>query len=119
MSKSFHILFLLFITVSCCTSINLYSQSFDKKKWLTSSEYRYNIAKSENFPDLKGKSKVEVKKILGNPDNEYGDKFIYCFDLNSVKYYNQDLKRENCECKGSFVIIDFKIDDRWRTTFFW
>ena len=103
-----------------CNNLNkLETDSFIKEKWMTSSEYRYTIAKSASFPDLKGKSKEDVKIILGEPDEVNGEIFIYCFDLNSVKYYDQNLKQTKCDCKGSFVTIDFKVDERWRTTFSW
>lgn len=118
MNRILYIL-ILFITGSCHTSVRLQSNSFDKEKWLTSSEYRCNIAKSEIFPDLKRKSKDDVKNILGEPDEVNGDIFIYCFDINPLKHYDQELKREVCNCKGSFVTIDFKIDERWRTTISW
>jgi hypothetical protein len=119
MNKALIILVIIITSVSCKTRLKLQGDSFNKKKWLTSSSYRYEIAKSHNFPDFRGKSKDDVKHILGNPDEVNGEVFIYCFDLNSIKYYDQELHRDVCHCKGSYVTIDFEIDERFRTTFSW
>ena len=68
---------------------------------------------------MKGKSKEQVIQLLGKPDKEDGNVFTYCLDLNSPKKYDEKLQKEICDCKGSFFTVDFKIDERWRTTFFW
>lgn len=116
MNRLFTILLFL-ITASSCNVVKSQQSSFDKEKWLISSEYRYEISKSENFPDLKGKSKDDVKHILGDPCEVNGEKFIYCFNIEVKSHYDEQLQQEVCNCKGSYVVIDFKIDDRWRTTF--
>lgn len=107
----------IFLLILSCSSQS--SSSFDKDKWLTSSEYRYEISKSKDFPDLKDKSKENVKELLGMPDLEYEDEFTYCFDLNPEIYYDPKVNRMVCDCKGSFVTINFRVDKRWKTTFIW
>ena len=112
-------LIILIIFQSCYIGIRSNIYLFDKEKWLTSSEYRYEISKTEHFPDFKNKSKKYVKNILGKPSKVNGDKFIYCLDLTTVTYYDNILNREICNCKSSYLTINFKIDEKWKTTFTW
>jgi hypothetical protein len=92
---------------------------FNKEKWKINSEYRYKISKTENFPDFKNKSRKYIKEILGKPNKENGDKLIYCLDIISTSYYDEILNKEVCNCKSSYLTINFKIDKRWKTTFTW
>jgi len=127
--KNLLIFIIFFVTQNCRgqnanaiiyqDSLKAKSSQFDKKEWLVSSEYRYTISKSDKFPSFKGKSKKYVKRMLGKPDEEDSERFIYCLGLNALKQYDTKLKRYTCDCNGAFVIIDFVIDERWRTTFSW
>ena len=114
------ILVILVIVAIISNNINKQNNNeFDKQKWLSNSEYRYEISKSNKFPNFKGKSKKYVKEILGEPDEIRDNVYIYCLDIKPAKYYDSELKRKVCKCKASYVLIDFEINDKWKTTFVW
>ncbi|KAB2859611.1 MAG: hypothetical protein F9K09_01450 [Flavobacteriales bacterium] len=115
MHKLLIILGVIITATSCQSSLKAQQSKFDKEKWLIDSDYRYEASKT-SFPDLRGLSKEDVKELLGEPCVVNGEQFIYCFDVSVKSHYDEKLKRENCSCNGSFVIVDFAIDERWRTT---
>lgn len=83
------------------------SFSFDKKKWLCSSNYRYEITKSTSFPDLTNKSKKQTKKLLGKPSFIQEGKYIYCLDI-PIK--------QKCKCEGSMLVVGFDKDNPFNVT---
>ena len=116
MSRLLIMLSLIITASSCQIGLKAQSPSFDKNKWLINSDYRYEASRT-CFPDLRGKSKEEVKELLGEPCEVNGEQFIYCFNISVKPHYDDELKRDICNCKGSSVVVDFAIDERWRTTF--
>lgn len=117
MHKLLIILELIIIFTTCQVGAKTQLSKFDKKQWLVSSSYRYDASRTYAFPDLKGKSKKEVMRLLGEPCVVQGERFIYCFDINVKPHYDNELKRNVCNCKGASLIVDFEVDERWRTTF--
>jgi hypothetical protein len=101
------IIFLLIIGISissCAIGKKNQSNKFDKEKWSSSSDYRYEIIKNKYFPihDGKPQSKKHIIKILGEPDFIEGNDFIYCFDI-----AKNDTTSGLSKCKGSYLIINF------------
>ena len=107
------------ITTSSCKLRLKAQQEFNKEKWRTSTEYRYEIAKSSYFPDLKEKSKEEVKMLFGEPCEINGETYTYCLSADAISYFDKSRNAYVCDCKAAFFTVDFKVDERWRTTFFW
>lgn len=96
--------FLSFTIFSACTICQrLEPSKFDKKKWVSSSDYRYKIIKSKDFPDLEGKSTRYVRRILGEPDFIQDNNFIYCLEITTTEN-----KTKLSKCNGSFVLINFE-----------
>lgn len=103
---------ILFI-VGCNSQSTVFQlQLFDKREWLMSSAYRYEVAKSGKFPNLNKLSKNEVISLLGVPNINDGDIFIYCLDVDSTFDKPQT-------CKSSYLTVNFRVDERWKTTFTW
>lgn len=99
------ILFFFILTASfsgCIMSQNSKSGKFDRKKWASSSTYRYEIIKSKDFPVLKGKSKRYVRGLLGKPDFVQDNDFIYCLETTT-----KEAKTKLSKCDGSSVVINF------------
>ena len=87
------------------------NSSFDRQKWLTSSDYRYEVVKGSAFPNLDTLTKKQIIKILGQPDFKTKKRLTYCFDL----------PKENKKCKCSFLTIelDKKIPAKYRVAIVW
>lgn len=113
------IMFFLILAISissCATGQENQSSDFDKEKWSSSSEYRYEISKSKYFPIVEGKpqSKKHVKKVLGEPDFIQDNDFIYCFDITK-----NDTTSKLSKCKGSYLIINFDKKNPFNVTQVW
>jgi|688.fasta_scaffold417297_1 hypothetical protein len=93
-------------------NLQLENSNFDKDKWLTSSHYRYEIVKGENFPDLKTLKKKQIIRLLGKPNTKSNSELTYCFDISSKK---------NGNCEGSYLTISLseKIPPKYRVTLVW
>jgi hypothetical protein len=111
------VFFLLFTFVSSASILGHKNtqpdnSNFDKEKWLTSSDYRYEIAKSEKFPSLGNLTKKQIIKLLGEPNCNSKNELTYCFDIP---------KEKKCDCDGSFMTINLskKMPAKFRVTMFW
>jgi hypothetical protein len=99
MSK-FIIILIITTTISCQLRLKA-QQEFNKEKWRTSTDYRYEVAKSSYFPDLKGKSKEEVKELLGEPCSINGETFKYCLSTDVNSYIDKTLNKYICDCQAA------------------
>lgn len=61
------------------------NSNFDKQKWLTSSDYRYEIVKDKKFPALENLTKKQIIRLLGKPNFKNKKELIYCFDIPKEK----------------------------------
>lgn len=88
------------------------NSNFDRQKWLTSSDYRYEIVKSEKFPTLETLTKKQIIKLLGQPNFKSKTELTYCFDIP---------KEKNSKCEGSFLTINLSknIPPKFRVTMIW
>jgi hypothetical protein len=101
--KFIAIYILFFLILSACeTSKKLDLKQFDKKKWKSSSEYRWEINRGHFFPDLRGRSKRVVRKVLGEPDFIDGERYSYCFTV-----ITKSKKKHQNICKDSFINVYF------------
>ncbi len=92
---------LTLVFLGCGVRQDVMSNKFNKKRWLSSSNYRYEIVSHETFPNLEGKTKKYVKRVLGRPNIIQDNRFIYCLDILDTE--DSDLPK----CKGSSIVIDF------------
>jgi hypothetical protein len=103
---------ILIIAVNGCSTIfDFQSNHIDRDKWGTSSSYRYEIVKKEDFSFLKGKSKEYVINIFGEPDLIQENDFIYCLD---IPFQNEDSL--SGKCKASFLVINFEEGNPFNVT---
>jgi len=91
-------------------STNLLGQTpnfnFDKNKWCSVSSYRYDMIKSSDFYDfLKGKTKRQIKKLLGAPNYKEKNTYLYCLDI-----CNTTFDKKNHPCISSSISLLFKED---------
>ena len=95
-------------------SISSDTLSFEKDKWVSSSDYRYEIVKGSKFPSVTNLSENEIIEILGQPDFEADKILTYCLDITA--YHGEDKK-----CLGSFVTInlDKNVPAKYRLTIAW
>ncbi len=105
----------------CSTTVIAQSDAteFNNAKWLESSEYRYQIIKSDVFPDVTDLSTEKTIELLGVPDCINENKFTYCLDIPEIKNLDNKKSKGDCHCKSSFITIDFEIDKRWKLTIIW
>lgn len=95
-------------------SIDVFGQdsvdtTFDQCKWLISSEYRYKASSEVSFEEMvKDKSIDDVIKVLGEPDVFEDSVLVYCFGIPK--------RDKKATCKGSRMVIDFKIAYPYRVT---
>jgi hypothetical protein len=90
------------------------STGFDKQKWLTSSNYRYEVVKGPAFPKIENMTKKEIISLLGQPNFDKKNKLTYCFD-----FIKENRKMEKCEC--SFLTIDLNknIPSKYHVAIIW
>lgn len=114
---------IIFLTLGLIVfAINLKGQNtsssdtltFEKVRWETSSDYRYEIVKGNKFPSVTNISKKEIIKILGKPDFEQEKKITYCFDI-------RNHKEKDKNCNGSYLTISLNknIPEKYRLTIAW
>jgi hypothetical protein len=88
------------------------NSNFDKQKWLSSSDYRYEIVKCNSFPSLEHLSKKQIIRLLGQPNFKNKHELRYCFDISNENKY---------ECESSFLTINLskKNPPKYRVTLIW
>ena len=94
------------------TNLQLDNSNFDKKKWLSSSNYRYEIVKSNSFPSLEHLTKKQIIRLLGQPNFKNKHELRYCFDISN---------ENKSKCKSSFLTINLskKNPPKYRVTLIW
>jgi hypothetical protein len=85
------------------------NSNFDRQKWLTSSDYRYEIIKSEKFPALENLTQKQIIRLLGRPNFKSKKEMTYCFDL-SIE------KKNVCESSSLTISLNKKIPPKYRVT---
>ncbi|HMG14370.1 MAG TPA: hypothetical protein VK590_02915 [Saprospiraceae bacterium] len=107
MNKLIYFLILTLTLSACVIGQKTKTIKFDKEKWKSSSNYRYSIINSKDFPILDYKSKRQVKRILGPPDFISNGEFVYCLDL---------FVKGGCKCQASLLTIGFVKDSPYNVT---
>jgi hypothetical protein len=112
----FYRITLIFSVIFCSSSYCQCEIKFNKKKWiadeidsiLMTTSYRAYIVDECSFIDMiRGKTKLQIKQLLGEPDYRGNNKsfrkgrkgFVYCFGKNT--------KNNKRGCQSAFVIIFF------------
>jgi outer membrane protein assembly factor BamE (lipoprotein component of BamABCDE complex) len=100
--------FVCLVSASCATKPKTNESTFNKRKWRTSTEYRYEIMRTSSVGFLKGKDRKEVIKYLGQPNGKSEEDgvtyFKYCFSVETLKNVDK------LNCNGSFMVLHFKED---------
>jgi len=107
MNKVIYFLILNLTLSACVVGRKTQLIKFDKEKWKSSSDYRYEITKTKDFPDFGDKSEKEVMRFLGKPDFINNGRFVYCLDIPS---------KGDIKCKGCILIIGFEKGSPYNVT---
>jgi hypothetical protein len=96
-------------------NLQIDNSNFDKQKWLTSSDYRYEIMKGKDFPAVEYMTQKQIIRLLGRPDFKTKSELTYCLDL----WKEKEKKKNICKCSLVTIYLDKKLPPQFRVVILW